>query len=89
MLANPKLPAYMYDPYNKVLTVESYDHTAMRANRKRAIEAARPAQRFGIILGETSMHIYVIFTALLYESNCLSIRLTFQLRNFLMTSGTA
>ncbi len=65
MLANPKLPAYMYDPYNKVLTVESYDHTTMRANRKRAIEAARPAQRFGIILGETSMHIHVIFTALL------------------------
>lgn len=51
MLANPTLPAYMYDPYNKVLTVESYDHASMRANRRRAIETAQLAQRFGLILG--------------------------------------
>ncbi|VDM36262.1 unnamed protein product [Hydatigera taeniaeformis] len=51
MLANPSLPAYMYDPYNKVLTIESYDHALMRANRKSAIESAQSAQRFGLILG--------------------------------------
>ncbi|KAL5965871.1 2 3-amino-3-carboxypropyl histidine synthase subunit 1 [Taenia solium] len=51
MLANPTLPAYMYDPYNKVLTLESYDHASMRANRRRAIETAQSAQRFGLILG--------------------------------------
>ncbi|KAL5102824.1 hypothetical protein TcWFU_002295 [Taenia crassiceps] len=51
MLANPTLPAYMYDPYNKVLTLESYDHVSMRANRRHAIETARSAQHFGLILG--------------------------------------
>lgn len=50
MLANPSLPAYMYDPYSKRLTVETYDHAAMRANRRRAIETARSANRYGIIL---------------------------------------
>ena len=51
MLANPTLPAYMYDPYNKVLTHESYDHVTMRTTRKRAIETARSARCFGVILG--------------------------------------
>ncbi|VDD75664.1 unnamed protein product [Mesocestoides corti] len=51
MLANPSLPAYMYDPYNKTLTRESYDHVAMRAARALAIETARSAKCFGIILG--------------------------------------
>ncbi|KAH9278403.1 Diphthamide biosynthesis protein 1 [Echinococcus granulosus] len=51
MLANPTLPAYLYDPYNKVLTHESYDHALMRTNRRRSIETAQSAQRFGIILG--------------------------------------
>nr|CDS30576.2 diphthamide biosynthesis protein 1 [Hymenolepis microstoma] len=34
MLANPTLTAYMYDPYNKILTVESYDHSRMRSIRR-------------------------------------------------------
>ncbi|VDM01411.1 unnamed protein product [Schistocephalus solidus] len=51
MLANPNLPAYLYDPYNKTLTREVYDHDKMRVTRRRAIEAAASAKRFGIILG--------------------------------------
>ncbi|KAL7056580.1 hypothetical protein AAHC03_020860 [Spirometra sp. Aus1] len=51
MLANPNIPAYLYDPYNKTLTHEIYDHERMRTTRRRAIEAASSAQRFGIILG--------------------------------------
>ncbi|VDO01201.1 unnamed protein product [Rodentolepis nana] len=51
MLANPTLTAYMYDPYNKILTVESYDHARMRSMRKLAIEKAKSAKCFGIILG--------------------------------------
>ncbi|KAM7534116.1 hypothetical protein Aperf_G00000109968 [Anoplocephala perfoliata] len=51
MLANPKLTAYMYDPYSKSLTIESYDHARMRSIRKQAIETAKSAKCFGIILG--------------------------------------
>lgn len=41
----------MYDPYNKSFTVESYNHARMRSIRKQAIEAAKSAKYFGIILG--------------------------------------
>uniref|UniRef100_A0A3B1IMS6 2-(3-amino-3-carboxypropyl)histidine synthase subunit 1 n=1 Tax=Astyanax mexicanus TaxID=7994 RepID=A0A3B1IMS6_ASTMX len=51
MIANPDIPAYRYDPYNKVFSREHYDHEAMRANRLQAIEKARSAQRWGLILG--------------------------------------
>ncbi|XP_017346890.1 2-(3-amino-3-carboxypropyl)histidine synthase subunit 1 isoform X4 [Ictalurus punctatus] len=51
MIANPDVPAYRYDPYNKVFSREYYDHEAMRANRLQAIETARSAQRWGLILG--------------------------------------
>ncbi|GAA6109653.1 2-(3-amino-3-carboxypropyl)histidine synthase subunit 1 [Tachysurus ichikawai] len=51
MIANPDVPAYRYDPYNKVFSREHYDHKAMRANRMQAIETARSAQRWGLILG--------------------------------------
>ncbi|XP_072548076.1 2-(3-amino-3-carboxypropyl)histidine synthase subunit 1 [Salminus brasiliensis] len=51
MIANPDIPAYRYDPYNKVFSRERYDHEAMRANRQQAIERARSAQRWGLILG--------------------------------------
>nr|XP_055052605.1 2-(3-amino-3-carboxypropyl)histidine synthase subunit 1 isoform X1 [Misgurnus anguillicaudatus] len=51
MIANPEIPAYRYDPYNKVFSREYYDHEAMRAIRLQAIEKARSAQRWGLILG--------------------------------------
>lgn len=40
-----------YDPYSKVFTREYYDHEAMRALRLQAIDKARSAQRWGLILG--------------------------------------
>lgn len=42
---------YRYDPYSKVFTREYYDHDAMRALRLQAIEKARLAQKWGLILG--------------------------------------
>nr|XP_005157638.1 2-(3-amino-3-carboxypropyl)histidine synthase subunit 1 isoform X1 [Danio rerio] len=51
MIANPDTPAYRYDPYSKVFSREYYDHDAMRATRLKAIESARSAQRWGLILG--------------------------------------
>ncbi|XP_030633599.1 2-(3-amino-3-carboxypropyl)histidine synthase subunit 1 [Chanos chanos] len=51
MIANPDIPAYRYDPYSKVFSREYYDHEAMRANRRQAIEKARSAQHWGLILG--------------------------------------
>lgn len=40
-----------YDPYSKVFTREYYDHEAMRALRLQAIDKARCAQRWGLIMG--------------------------------------
>ncbi|XP_062242193.1 2-(3-amino-3-carboxypropyl)histidine synthase subunit 1 [Platichthys flesus] len=51
MIANPDIAAYRYDPYSKVFSREYYDHEAMRALRLQAIEKARSAQRWGLILG--------------------------------------
>lgn len=51
MIANPELQAYRYDPYPKVLSIEKYDLPEMMGIRHDAIEAAKGAQRFGIILG--------------------------------------
>uniref|UniRef100_A0A3B4Z944 2-(3-amino-3-carboxypropyl)histidine synthase subunit 1 n=2 Tax=Stegastes partitus TaxID=144197 RepID=A0A3B4Z944_9TELE len=51
MIANPDIPAYRYDPYSKVFSREYYDHEAMRALRHQAIDKARLAQRWGLILG--------------------------------------
>ncbi|KXZ49629.1 hypothetical protein GPECTOR_20g486 [Gonium pectorale] len=51
MIANPTIPAYRYDPYGRVFTRERYDHAGMRAVRRRAIEAARGARRWGVVLG--------------------------------------
>lgn len=51
MIANPDIPAYRYDPYSKVFTREYYDHEAMRALRLQAIDKARSAQRWGLIMG--------------------------------------
>ncbi|XP_055003913.1 2-(3-amino-3-carboxypropyl)histidine synthase subunit 1 [Boleophthalmus pectinirostris] len=51
MIANPDVPAYRYDPYSKVFSREYYDHNAMRELRLQAIDKARSAQRWGLILG--------------------------------------
>lgn len=51
MIANPHAKAFKYDPYDKKFTEEFYDHEAMRRNRKIAIEKAKRAKRFGLILG--------------------------------------
>lgn len=51
MIANPLIPSYRYDPYNKEFTREYYDHEQMRANRLRAIEKAKSARHVGVILG--------------------------------------
>lgn len=51
MIANPHLKAYRYDPYDKKFTEEFYDHDLMRSTRKDAIEIAKNAKLFGVILG--------------------------------------
>ncbi|XP_058791967.1 2-(3-amino-3-carboxypropyl)histidine synthase subunit 1 isoform X2 [Phymastichus coffea] len=51
MISNPNLTAYRYDPYEKKITIEKYDHSQMLANRKDAIMKAKDAKVFGLILG--------------------------------------
>lgn len=51
MIANPALRAFQYDPYSKKFTEEFYDHKLMKKNRRGAIEKARGAKSWGIILG--------------------------------------
>ena len=40
-----------YDPYGRVLVIEEYDQEGMRAVRRRAVEVARVAGSFGLVLG--------------------------------------
>ena len=51
MIANPRVPSYRYDPFSRVFTREEYDHVGMQAARRAAIESARGASSFGVILG--------------------------------------
>lgn len=51
MIANPTLRAFRYDPYDKKLTEEFYDHEQMRIVRQNAIERAKNAQTIGLVLG--------------------------------------
>ncbi|KAK9694105.1 Diphthamide biosynthesis protein 1 [Basidiobolus ranarum] len=51
MIHNPNIPAYKYDPYNKKFTRERYDHTQMHSIRQHAIQVAKKAKTFGLILG--------------------------------------
>lgn len=52
LISNPHIPLfYRYDPYSKALTEESYDHAKMKSIRWKAIESAKSAQVFGILLG--------------------------------------
>lgn len=50
MLSNPNIPAYRYDPYHRRMTAEAYDHNVMRTTRAAAIESARHATKFGIVV---------------------------------------
>ena len=51
MIANPTIPAYRYDPYQRVLTREEYAHKEMRQVRRSIVERAKSARSFGIVLG--------------------------------------
>ncbi|XP_046963897.1 2-(3-amino-3-carboxypropyl)histidine synthase subunit 1 [Vanessa cardui] len=51
MIANPNIPAYKYDPYDKKFTSETYDHQLMQENRKNHVRIAENASEFGLILG--------------------------------------
>ncbi len=51
MIANPTVPAYRYDPYTKKFTREYYDHYQMLSVRSNAIQEAKNAKNWGIILG--------------------------------------
>ncbi len=51
MIANPTVPAFRYDPYGRLFTREEYAHDSMRAVRRAAIETARSARSYGLVLG--------------------------------------
>ena len=51
MIHNPELPAYRYDPYSRKLTRETYEHEEMYDLRRQAIQSAKKAKRWGLILG--------------------------------------
>lgn len=55
MLANPKVPAFRYDPYEKRLTSEGYEHQEMRRAREEAIEQGKQSiqdgKGWGVVLG--------------------------------------
>ncbi|KAI9848975.1 MAG: Diphthamide biosynthesis protein 1 [Sclerophora amabilis] len=51
MIHNPTLPAYRYDPYSRSLTRETYDHSEMHSQRRRAIDLGSRAKKWGLILG--------------------------------------
>ena len=51
MIHNPSLPAYRYDPYSRKITKETYDHEEMHDLRRQAINQARKAKKWGLILG--------------------------------------
>lgn len=42
---------FRYDPYERKLTREYYDHDVMKDTRLKAIERAKDAKTFGLILG--------------------------------------
>ncbi|KAF5369865.1 hypothetical protein D9758_001273 [Tetrapyrgos nigripes] len=41
MIANPRIPAFRYDPYSKKLTREQYNHVEMRTVRRDAVRKAQ------------------------------------------------
>jgi len=51
MIANPLIPAFRYDPYTKRITRERYDHDEMKSVRHYAINRAKSAKKWCVILG--------------------------------------
>jgi len=51
MIQNPHVRALRYDPYGKIMTDEGYDTATMTAARAKAIDRARSAKRWGIVVG--------------------------------------
>ncbi|KAM9898656.1 hypothetical protein OXX79_006187 [Metschnikowia pulcherrima] len=51
MIHNPDIPAYRYDPYSRIFTREHYDQKQMVQVRQDAMNAARNAEKVGLILG--------------------------------------
>lgn len=51
MIHNPAIPAYRYDPYSRKLTRETYGHEEMQSLRREAIQTAKGAKKWGLILG--------------------------------------
>ncbi|KAF2768173.1 hypothetical protein EJ03DRAFT_134131 [Teratosphaeria nubilosa] len=51
MIHNPSTPAYRYDPYSRRLTHETYDHDQLLSDRSHALQQARKAKKWGLILG--------------------------------------
>nr|NVI70982.1 putative diphthamide biosynthesis protein 1 [Cucujiformia] len=51
MIANPKIPAYRYDPYEKEFTKEYYQHEEMKSIRKKCIDESLLNNKFGVIMG--------------------------------------
>ncbi|KAF7556496.1 hypothetical protein G7046_g6283 [Stylonectria norvegica] len=51
MIHNPTIPAYRYDPYSRKLTRETYGHDEMQTIRRSAIQTAKKASKWGLILG--------------------------------------
>jgi 2-(3-amino-3-carboxypropyl)histidine synthase len=51
MIRNPKVPAYRYDPYSKIMTSEAYDVDRMKETRMKAIQTAKSAEVYGLIMG--------------------------------------
>jgi len=52
LISNPHIRLFFrYDPYSKAMTEESYEHEKMKSIRYAAIEEARSAKVFGILLG--------------------------------------
>ena len=51
MIHNPSLPAYRYDPYSRRLTHELYNHNQLLQDRSTALQQARKAKKWGLILG--------------------------------------
>jgi 2-(3-amino-3-carboxypropyl)histidine synthase len=48
MIANPRIAAFRYDPYDAVFVREWYDHARMREGRERAVRRARVGAEKGL-----------------------------------------
>nr|MBE5724772.1 putative diphthamide biosynthesis protein 1 [Cucujiformia] len=51
MIANPKIEAYRYDPYEKEFTKEYYDYNEMNSIRKNFVDGSAAGGKFGVIMG--------------------------------------